>query len=474
MSIFFFSAAAVLLSSLLAPVSGQSSSSCSTSLTPTNSIKPSVASGYQAALVATGLTRPRSIKFDNLGNLLVVQAGVGIESLQLQDNGGTCITVKSKKTVIQARTLNHGLALSQDGRTLYASSPEAAYSWDYDPATSTASKTNTTLVSNMTTEDHTTRTLLMSQKVNGTLLISRGSTSNIDLEAEVLSSGHSQIRAFNLLNITSKGYDYNTDGLRLGWGLRNSVGVAEHPNTGGIYSVENSVDQATRDGQDVHEDNPGEEMNFHGYLNGTVYAPQGSNYGYPYCFAAWAPSDLPMNSNLTVGSQFAIGDQNNTINDTYCAEQTLPRLTFQAHMAPLDIVFNNSGNDGWVTFHGSWDRTDPSGYKVSTIRFANGEPVAPANSNTSYTDIFANANNDVCPQNCFRPVSMAFDSQGRMFVSSDASGEIYLVLRDEASNGTIEGTGSSGSDGTKTSGADRLGSSFGALVFAALAIRYIT
>lgn len=23
-------------------------------------------------------------------------------------------------------------------------------------------------------------------------------------------------------------------------------------------------------------------------------------------------------------------------------------------MAPLDIVFNNSGNDGWVTFHGSW------------------------------------------------------------------------------------------------------------------------
>ena len=34
--------------------------------------------------------------------------------------------------------------------------------------------------------------------------------------------------------------------------------------------------------------------------------------------------------------------------------QTPPKLTFQAHMAPLDIAFNNSGNDGWVTFHGSW------------------------------------------------------------------------------------------------------------------------
>ena len=172
----------------------------------------------------------------------------------------------------------------------------------------------------------------MSQKVDGMLIISRGSTSNIDPAAELLSSGHSQIRVFNLSNITANGYTYDTDGMRLGWGLRNSVGVAEHPTTGGIFSVENSVDQATRDGLDVHEDNPGEEMNFHGYLNGTEYAPQGSNYGYPYCFAAWAPSDLPDNSNLTVGSQFAIGDMNSTINDTYCAEQTAPRLTFEAHM----------------------------------------------------------------------------------------------------------------------------------------------
>ena len=213
---------------------------------------------------------------------------------------------------------------------------------------------NKTIVSNMSNTDHTTRTLLVSQKVEGMLLVSRGSTSNIDPLAEELSSGHSQVKAFNLSNITDSGYDFNIDGLRLGWGLRNSVGVSEHPVTGGIYTVENSVDQATRDGVDVHEDNPGEEMNFLGYLNGTEYAPQGSNYGYPYCFSAWVPSDIPMNSNIKVGTQFAIGDQNNTINDTYCAEQSPPRLTFQAHMAPLDIKFNNSGTDAWVTFHGSW------------------------------------------------------------------------------------------------------------------------
>ena len=112
----------------------------------------------------------------------------------------------------------------------------------------------------MTTSDHTTRTLLLSQKVNGTLVISRGSTSNVDPLAEMLSSGHSQIKAFNLTNITDTGYDFDSEGMLLGWGLRNSVGVVEHPDTGGIYSVENSVDEIMREGKDVHQDNPGEEM----------------------------------------------------------------------------------------------------------------------------------------------------------------------------------------------------------------------
>lgn len=205
----------------------------------------------------------------------------------------------------------------------------------------------------MDNDDHTTRTLLLSQKANGLLVISRGSTSNIDAKASVLATGHSQIRAYNVTNITDGPYDFSSDGLRLGWGLRNSVGLAEHPDTGGIYSVENSVDEMRRNGKDIHQDNPGEEMNFHGYLNGTTYTAQGSNYGYPGCFAAWKVDDIPNNSNLTVGSQFAIDNQDG-VDDAFCAQQTAPRITFQAHMAPLDIVFNNSGKEAWVSFHGSW------------------------------------------------------------------------------------------------------------------------
>ena len=162
---------------------------------------------------------------------------------------------------------------------MYASTTDAAFSWAYNAATMSVSKTNTTLVSGMTTSDHTTRTLLVPQKVNGLLVVSRGSTENIDPLAEQLSSGHSQIKVFNLTNLTSQGYNFDTDGVRLGWGLRNSVGVAEHPTTGGIYAVENSADDITRNGVDVHQNNPGEEMNFLGYLNGTHYANQGADFG---------------------------------------------------------------------------------------------------------------------------------------------------------------------------------------------------
>src|SRR5271168_2796440 len=59
------------------------SSSCSTTLTPANSVQPSVASGYRAQLIATGLSSPRSIQFDKAGNLLVVEQKNGDGSVSV-------------------------------------------------------------------------------------------------------------------------------------------------------------------------------------------------------------------------------------------------------------------------------------------------------------------------------------------------------------------------------------------------------
>ena len=318
----------------------------------------------------------------------------------------------------------------------------------------------------MANGDHDTRTLLISNFVLNRLVVSRGSNDNLDYGTESLASGRSQIRSFDLTNVPPGGYDFATSGTRLGWGLRNSVGMAEHPLTGGLFSVENSCDNFARNGQDVHNDNPGEELNYHGPVGANNYVARGRNFGYPDCFAAWNPSTIPLNSYLRVGTQFS----NNSLTDYLCDDKIAPRLTFPSHNAPLDIKFNNSGTEGWITFHGSWyvaksfpktkphagvnfgalhcpsvclfltftdccsfrrDRSPPSGYKLSVVNFDQryGQPLESVTSSNPTRDIVTNADLTKCPNQCFRPVGIIFDKLGRLFMSSDWSGEIYVLTR---------------------------------------------
>jgi len=75
-----------------------SSASCAT-LTPSYDA-PVAADGWKAQLIATGLTKPRGIKFDSNGGLLVIEAGVGLRRLTFTDNGGTCLSLKGNTSVI--------------------------------------------------------------------------------------------------------------------------------------------------------------------------------------------------------------------------------------------------------------------------------------------------------------------------------------------------------------------------------------
>lgn len=337
-------------------------SKCATTLTPAKPYPaPSVASGYVARLVATGLTSPRGIKFDSEDHLLVVEQTVGVTALTLNDAGQGCIIEKSRNTVITDNTLNHGIEISADGKTLFASSSANAYMWDYDAKKAMNTSDPKTIVNNMDNSDHATRTLLLSKKVPGMLMVTRGSTSNIDASSEKKSSGHSQIKAFDLNKLNGP-YDFDNDGKLMGWGLRNDVGIAEEPLHGGIYSVENSVDQMSRDGVDIHNTNPAEELNFLGYLDGKSSPNEGANFGYPDCYTAWDVSTIP-HFNGQPGEQFSIGmfNKNDSLKDDGCASRQAPRLPFHPHMAPLDILFNDEGSAAWITFHGSWDSDVPVG-----------------------------------------------------------------------------------------------------------------
>lgn len=239
-------------------------SPCASALHPSYPA-PSLAPGYTAQLIATNLTKPRGLIFDSKGHLLVVQQQVGITSLDIQDEGDHCLKVSQKSDVIQNVDLTHGITLSSDGKILYASSAEAVFSWPYDAAKRSVSGNGSNVVDIAHTSDgdHITRTLLFAKKQENTLIVSRGSQSNVDFNSLDLTTGHCQIKSFAIQKNQTATQNFNTTGKLLGWGLRNSVGVAEHPLTGGIYSVEMGMDYATRDGKDISENNPGDELNYH-------------------------------------------------------------------------------------------------------------------------------------------------------------------------------------------------------------------
>lgn len=87
------------------------------------------------------------------------------------------------------------------------------------------------------------------------------------------------------------------------------------------------------------------------------------------------------------------------------------------------------------------------------VAFSGGAPIAPSNSRDAAVDIMTNPNTSVCADSeCFRPTGLALDDQERIFMTSDATGEIWVVRRIAASAGTggtaAGGNGSPSGTGT--------------------------
>lgn len=121
-------------------------------------------------------------------------------------------------------SFNHGIEFSADGKTLFASSSNNAWSWTYN-VTDASISNEKLLVTNMGDTTHSTRTLHIPPLHPNLLVISRGSDGNIDPSAATTTSGHAQVKAFDLDHVPNGGYDYSTEGGILAYGVRNEVGV---------------------------------------------------------------------------------------------------------------------------------------------------------------------------------------------------------------------------------------------------------
>jgi hypothetical protein len=92
---------------------------------------------------------------------------------------------------------------------------------------------------------------------------------------------------------------------------------------------------------------------------------------------------------------------------------------------------------------------------VSLAFGPDGQPTALQNSTNAVTDVITNPNLSNCPNQCFRPVGLAWDSAGRLWFSSDTTGEIFVLERTNSSSGT-GGSGGGDSSGNDDNAANSL------------------
>ncbi|KAG7293886.1 hypothetical protein NEMBOFW57_003946 [Staphylotrichum longicolle] len=410
----------VVLASMLIPEAA--AQSCSG---VTGRYQPKMGSGYRSSVLATGLRQPRHIVVDSAGNLLVAEGGSqGVRRLVLQDNGNI-VCVQSNTQIVSGST-NHGIALSADGKTLFTSNLASVTAYSYDAATGQVG-TGKQIVTGMSFQGtHPTRAITTSKWSPDTILVARGSQSNIDTSTTQQSAARSMIKSFSISQGLQTAHNYNTGGEVLAWGLRNIVGMTEDPIYGGFWSVENQMDDLRLNGRDIHTDNPAERLSYHGVLNATTNRYKGLNYGYPSCVPAWDPQNVGI-SGLLVGGLFKPDGVPNVAADECANSRMTGRLHFHAHTAPLDIKFNKNSTSAYIAFHGSWNRNPADGYRVTRVDFQDGQPVHGVTSKTAQIPVMENSNIGGCPNSCFRPVGLDFDQKGRLFVSSDTSGEIYVI-----------------------------------------------
>ena len=280
--------------------------------------------------------------------------------------------------VVVASNLNrpHGLAF-REGK-LYIAETDGISVFDYDSSTNRATNKRS-IIDLPGGGNHFSRTIGFGP--DGKLYVSIGSSCNVCVEKDWR-------RAKILVS--------NPDGSGLreyATGLRNSVFFTWHPKTNEMW--------ATEMGRDLLGDNtPAEEVNI---------VKDGGFYGWPYCY-----EDRIHDRNFEPSG--------NSV--SLCARSVPPHIQFQAHSAPLGLTFipdswpEQYRGDLLVAFHGSWNRTEPTGYKV--VQFG-----LETDAQINQTDFLSGF---LVKNGAFgRPVDLVFGKDGDLYISDDKAGNIYRV-----------------------------------------------
>lgn len=203
----------------------------------------------------------------------------------------------------------------------------------------------------------------------------------------------------DLSDLTGKIIRMNPDGSGrevVADGVRNSVGFDWHPLTGDLWFTDNGADG-------MGDDIPPDELN--------RVRRTGAHFGFPY---------IGGDGISHPGFEAADGP----------AEMISPEVALQPHSASLGIDFYTGSmfppeyrNDAFIAQHGSWNRSEPVGYRIIRVMFDDA-------GNPTGKQVFADGWLDADGDFNGRPVDLEELPDGSLLVSDDYAGVIYRIRYD--------------------------------------------
>ncbi len=184
-------------------------------------------------------------------------------------------------------------------------------------------------------------------------------------------------------------------------GIRNTVGFDWHPQTGELWLAENGRDN-------IADDVPPDEL---------LRAPKpGLHFGFPYCHGGDTPDP-------ELGAKRP------------CSEFEPPALKLGAHVAAIGMKFYTGRmfpaeyrNQILVAEHGSWNRSQPQGYRVMLIKLEGSKAV----SYTPFAEgwlrgVRSSRGSRTLGDAWGRPADVLVMPDGSLLIADDEAGVIYRV-----------------------------------------------
>jgi glucose/arabinose dehydrogenase len=229
--------------------------------------------------------------------------------------------------------------------------------------------------------DHWTRTIAFGP--DGKLYLAIGSDCNVCVEKD------DRRAAISVYDPDGK------NGRLFATGLRNAVGFTWQPGTSQMWATVNGRDS-------IGDDIPPDDLRA---------IKDGTFYGWPYCYNGTTPNP-----------EFK--------DPAKCANVPPDDVALPAHSAALGITFGDQfkapqayKDSIYIAYHGSWNRTVKTGYKVVRVPMVNGKPGKPEDFASGWLPGSANNPGAVWG----RPVGVTVGGDGALYVTDDSAGKVYRI-----------------------------------------------